>query len=235
MTINNVIFGLDSSPMYGGMWEIASRAWSRLGVSPHVFCIGNRPLSEDHGIVHRLPESDICPAWLAPCAMLWGACQVPGINMVSGIDQIPLSDCWLTVCRSVAPCDVVIGFAGAPGYQEPFHGLRHYPTSHIVASREVWSAVLPPCGWEKCAGGLLGRQWRTMWPGWGQDERWFAECMAMTEISVARLPAEFFEAWDRARLDRARGDMPVPGRRYVEAHLYRPIEANPPEWMALVR
>lgn len=235
MHIDNVIFGLDGSPIYEGMWELTSRAWSRLGVTPHVFCISDRPLSETHGTVHRLPASEFRPRWLAPCAMLWGACRIPGVNMISGIDQVPLSDCWLRVCRAMAPCDMTIGFAGAPGYQEPFCGMRHYPTSHVVARREVWSAVLQPGDWQTCVSGLAGRQWRTMWPGWGQDERWFAESLAEAHgLIVANLPAEFFAAWDRARLDRDRNDMPAADQEYSEMHLHRPLESNPREWLELV-
>jgi hypothetical protein len=74
-----------------------------------------------------------------------------------------------------------------------------------------------------------------MWPGWGQDERWIAECLAESDVAAARLPAEFFQSWDRARLDRARDDMPEPGREYTEIHLHRPIEANPAAWLELAR
>lgn len=229
MRITNVIFALDSCELYRGCWELASRAWARLGVRPHLFAVGDVPASEEWGEVHRLDPMPRHRPWMTTIALVWGACQVPGVNMTSGIDQIPLSDSWLQICESTGPCDMICGFAGAPGYQ----GTGVVPSSHVVASQDTWRAVLTPGSYHDAVAGASGL--KVMWPelDWGHDEAWLAAGLKSYLGLVNFFPPEFFAAWDAARLDRARGDMPVAGQEYSEMHLHRPLSANPPEWLAL--
>jgi len=227
MRIDNVIFCWDGNPLFAGMWEIVSRRWSRLGVQPHLFIVGDARVSGPYGYVHRLQPMPEHRPWMTTIALLWGACQVPGVNMTSGIDQVPTSTAWLRVCSGTGPCDMICGFAGAPGY----HGTAYVPSSHVVAGRETWAAMLTPGGYADAVAAASGLT--TIWPDWGHDEAWLAAGLQRSHAIVNRLPPRFFREWDAARLDRARGDMPAPGREYSELHLHRPLSANPPEWLAL--
>jgi hypothetical protein len=246
MTIDNVIFGWDGDPKYAGMWELVSRVWSGYGVKPHLWLAGyggkDVQASEEWGEVHRLPVPEYGLPWFGACAMLWGATEVEGVNMVSGIDQVPLSKAWLNVVADVDcwSTDMVVGFAGAGGpYRKRVDNVRYYPSSHVVAHKWAWSWVLRGryrMGWGEVVKRLASGVYRTMWDGWGHDEAWLAHGIhgVGVDLRLNLFSELFFEEWDRARLDRDRGDMPVAGKEYVEMHLHRPLEANPKEWLALV-
>jgi len=226
--IDRVVFCCDPSPEFSFFWELNSELYRRaFDVTPTLFYFsdGNEfraaNPSTRYGEVFHL-ESQVPgytrptagPTWrnaAVTLALLHGPQLFPDeVVMTSGIDQFPLDRTFFDAVEKSSK-EFIIGFAGCRDYTEhPVKfGCRYYPSSHVVARGSTWRTVLHG---EDDWGKDLPRMWNSgypvMWPdfecNWGIDEAFLSQRIASSSVEVDEFSTEFFEDWERRRLNRPR-------------------------------
>ena len=147
--IDNVIMSSNNDPTYLDHWPRVARCWRMLGFNPVLAWItddGSRMAElERFGSVVRLyPVPCIPDGNLAKVSRMILAQQLPGINMLSDVDMMPLAgDYFRTATAEYEPGTLLS--LSSDAYKKWASPNRH-PICYLVADSQAWTSLVNPCG-----------------------------------------------------------------------------------------
>ena len=136
MKVDRIVFCLNSSPLYSGMWDIVAEAYCKTtSLIPTLLFFGTeeeleKEVKSDFGEVYLLPKFEefiVNPSldWSVTWSVHWAMANKfsEDICSFSGIDEIPLSTVLWDHIKTVDESKLIIGLGGQP-----------YGTNNLIAS-----------------------------------------------------------------------------------------------------
>jgi hypothetical protein len=242
MRIERVILALNNNQTYAGFWNAFSKVWkTKFKITPTLMFVGTEEemrkekLSEEYGQIVRLdPSNDVILDssldWSVTWALFYGATLFPDeVCMTSGIDQLPLSEKFMTSIGDHSKESYIVGFAGA--YKDI---PNVFPSSHHVATgktfkkiydiEDEWHSEIVKVFNSRSRFGRLSGNY------WGLDEAYSSECLLASDHDKIIYKDTFYSDWVPYRLDRG-GALKYDIEKlkngfYTELHSPRPYEEH---------
>ena len=114
MKVDRVVFCLNTSPLYSGMWDIVSKVYAKkTNLIPTLIFVGtqeeaDREIKENYGEVYVLPRHDEFIVrkdldWTVSWTLHWAVANMfpDDVCQSSGIDEIPCDDTMEKLCAQI--------------------------------------------------------------------------------------------------------------------------------------
>ncbi len=150
MKIDRVVFCLNSSPTYSGMWDIVSEVYTKhTNIKPTLVFSGTEKelldeVKKDFGEVFLLPKyqsvvSNPSLDWSVTWTAFWAMANLfsDEVCSFSGIDEIPISDKLWKKIEEVPDDRYVVGLGA-----NPYGNLKHIASGHNCAKGHTFKSIL---------------------------------------------------------------------------------------------
>lgn len=228
MKIDRVVIALDNNQNYADFWDITSYVWKeKFKIKPTLIFNGTKEEFArlnlntencEYIILNKILEvSESKPDWSVTWSLFWGASQFKDDTcMLSGIDQIPISNLFFETIKKYSSDKFIVGFADA--YSEyDINTLGYfniatnvmYPSSHLVGYGNNFKEIFEiDDDWEKEIIKVHSSKDRyhlknKFYPNklWGLDECYASEKISLyTNINKIVYMDFFWDKFEKRRL-----------------------------------
>lgn len=223
MKIEYALHSCNENPYYLDFWEVVSKSWLKIGVTPVLVIISDRDerIEENGTIViymKKLPQ--FTEVFQSMVSRIWAWNLVDGNCIISDIDMMILSGKYFTENAEIFDEETLVSYSSDA--KERFGQIA---SCYMLANSKLMKPIIGHDNWQDFAKELADNTGQ----GWGAEQWWFEEATKKAP-KVAHLKRGFNSAGiAHRRLDRISWnyrDEDVKAGVYYDAHLLRPYSEH---------